>query len=233
MAATFTLEQPPGFSNMDLRVGQPVQLLVSGAIHSKHYTRLIGYVDQEFMMLKVPLDKGRPVLFLDGQMLQVRVFSGLSLYEFESPFLTALNTPRSTMLMGPPQKFKETRMRTHARIKARMPVHIRLAPQVASGSTGYYLDDLSGGGAALYGPQALGQAGDAVQLALSFRLSSTGDDETVELSGKIQSLGSNATPSAKTGEHLHGIQFDTTDPRILLLIYELQNNLQGADATAS
>lgn len=229
MAATFTLEQPPGFSNMDLRVGQPIQLLVSGALPGKYYTRLIGYADQEFMMLKVPLDKGRPVPFLDGQMLQVRVFSGMSLFEFESPFLTVLNTPRNTMLMGPPQKLRETRMRSHARVKTRMPVHIRLAPQVASGSQGYYLDDLSGGGAALYGPQALGQAGDSVQLSLSFRLSSTGDDETVELSGKIQSLGASATPAAKTGEHLHGIQFDTTDPRILLLIYELQNNISSAN----
>lgn len=228
MAATFTLEHPPGFSDMGLRVGQPLQLLITGAVSSKHYTRLIGYVDQEFMMLKVPQDQGRPVPFLEGQKLQIRVFSGVSLYQFESQVLALLHTPRNTMLMSPPLQLQETRMRAHARVKTQLPVHIRRAPAVASGSTGFHLEDLSGGGAAMSGPQALGKAGDTVHVAISFHLSSTGDDETVELTGRIQSLGTHPPQSGRKTSHLHGIQFDTTDPRILLLIYELQNNPKGA-----
>ena len=230
MDPSFPIEQPSGFSDMGLRVGQPLQLLVSGPLPGKHYTRLIGYVDQEFMMLRVPTEHGRPVPFMQGQTLQVRVFSGLSLYQFESQVITQLMTPRNTMLMGPPSHIEETRMRAHVRVKTQLPVQILQAPQVASGSPGFQLEDLSGGGAALTGPKPLGQAGDTVRLGLSFHLSATGDDENVELIGRIQSLGTIPQKPGAGPVHLHGIEFDSTDPRVLLLIYEVQNS-QGGPAS--
>ena len=215
----------PSFSDMGLRVGQPLQLLISGPLPSKHYTRLIGYVDQEFMMIKVPIDKGRPVPFLDEQVVQVRVFSGLSIYQFDCAVIARLMVPRNTMLLGVPRQLQETRMRSHVRVKTQMPVQVLQAPQVAAGSAGFRLEDLSGGGAAITGPRPLGQAGEAVRLSLSFHLSATGDDETVEITGRIRSLG----PASASGtQQLHGIEFDSTDPRILLLIYELQNSRSGS-----
>ena len=218
----------PAFSDMELRVGQPLQLLISGALPSKHYTRLIGYVDQEFMMVKTPIDKGRPVPFLDEQVVQVRLFSRLSIYQFDCPVIARLLVPRNTMLLGVPRNLQETRMRSHVRVKTQLPVQVLQAPQTAAGSAGFRLEDLSGDGATITGPRPLGQAGEAVRLALSFHLSATGDDETVEIEGHIRSVGP-ATPAGTAGNrHLHGIEFDSTDPRILLLIYELQNSPGGS-----
>lgn len=224
MADTSSSPQTLNFSDMDLRVGQPIQLLITGALPSKHYTRLIGYVDQEFMMIKVPFDKGRPVPFLDGQQLQIRVFSGVSLYQFDSPVIAKLLTPRNTMLLGAPQSVQETRMRAHVRVKTQLPVQILQAPLAGANSPGFRLEDLSGGGAAVTGPQPLGQAGEPVRLKLTFHLAATGDEETVEITGRIQSLGTSAAAGSQGSEQLHGIKFDSTDPRILLLIYELQNS---------
>ena len=216
------------FAEMDLRVGQPLQLLIQGALPSKHYTRLIGYADPEFMMVKVPLDKGRPVPFLDGQLLQVRLFSGRSLFQFDSPVLAQLQIPRQTLLLGVAQSVQETRMRAHVRVKTQLPLRVLQAPGVAADSPGFRFEDLSGGGAAVVGPHPLGQAGDAVRLAWSFHLAATGEDETVEMAGRIRTLGP-AGPSGPAAQQLlHGIEFDTTDPRTLLLIYELQNSRGGA-----
>ena len=215
------------FADMDLRVGQPLQLLIQGALPSKHYTRLIGYVDPEFMMVKVPMDKGRPVPFLDGQHLQIRLFSGRSLFQFDSPVLAQLQIPRQTMLLGVAQSVQETRLRAHVRVNAELPLRVLQAPGVPADSPGFRLQDLSGGGAAVVGPRALGQAGDAVRLALSFHLVATGEDETVELAGRIRSLGPAGTGGSADQPWLHGIEFEGTDPRTLLLIYELQNKHGG------
>ena len=217
-----------GFADMDLRVGQPLQLMIQGALPSKHYTRLIGYVEGEFMMVKVPFDKGRAVPFLDGQWLQVRLFSGRSLFQFDSPVLAQLQIPRHTLLLGVAQSLQETRLRAHVRVKTQLPLRILQAPGVAADTPGFRLEDLSGGGAAVVGPRALGQAGDAVRLALSFHLAATGEDETVELAGRIRSLGPVASGGTAPQQQLHGIEFEGTDPRTLLLIYELQNSRGGA-----
>ena len=228
MADTPSHRPTLSFAEMDLRVGQPLQLLIQGALPSKHYTRLIGYVDPEFMMVKVPMDKGRPVPFLDGQLLQVRLFSGRSLFQFDSPVLAQLLVPRQTLLLGVAQSVLETRMRAHVRVKTQLPLGIVHAPGVPAGAPGFRLEDLSGGGAAVVGPRALGQAGDTVRLALSFHLAATGEDETVEIAGRIRSLGPAAASGPAAQQVLHGVEFEGTDPRTLLLIYELQNSRGGA-----
>lgn len=228
MADTPSHRPTLSFAEMDLRVGQPLQLLIQGALPSKHYTRLIGYVDPEFMMVKVPMDKGRPVPFLDGQVLQVRLFSGRSLFQFESPVLAQLLVPRNTLLLGVAQSVQETRMRAHVRVKTQLPLRILQAPGVPADSPGFRLEDLSGGGAAVLGPRALGQAGEAVRLALSFHLTATGEDETVEIAGRIRSLGPAGASGEAAQQVLHGVEFEGTDPRTLLLIYELQNSRGGA-----
>lgn len=230
MADTSSHRPTLSFAEMDLRVGQPLQLLIQGALPSKHYTRLIGYVDPEFMMVKVPMDKGRPVPFLDGQLLQVRLFSGRSLFQFESPVLAQLLVPRNTLLLGVAQSVQETRMRAHVRVKTQLPLRILQAPGVPTDSPGFRLEDLSGGGAAVLGPRALGQAGEAVRLALSFHLTATGEDETVEIAGRIRSLGPAGASGEAAQQVLHGVEFEGTDPRTLLLIYELQNSRGGASA---
>ena len=50
----------------------------------------------------------------------------------------------------------------------------------------------------------------------------------MEIEGRIRSLGPAAAAGTGSERQLHGIEFDATDPRILLLIYELQNSRGGS-----
>ena len=51
--------------DMDLRIGQTVQLITRGKHPSKYYTRLIGHVEHEFIMLRVPVENGWAVPLVD------------------------------------------------------------------------------------------------------------------------------------------------------------------------
>ena len=66
--------KPARFSDMDLRIGQTVQMILSGPVEHKYFTRLIGYVEPEFMMLQVPTDHGWLASVREGQSLAVRLF---------------------------------------------------------------------------------------------------------------------------------------------------------------
>ena len=42
------------FSDMHFQVGQRVQIILEGPIEHKQYTSVIGWVENEFLMLRVP-----------------------------------------------------------------------------------------------------------------------------------------------------------------------------------
>jgi len=180
-------------SNLDLRIGQTLQLIAHGPQPAKHYTRLIGFVEQEFLMLRVPVENGWTVTFDEGQRFDVRVFSGVSLFEFETRLQTLLRVTRT--------------------------------PAGQSEPSAYRLQDLSGSGAALVGPRALGEPGQSLQLGLDFDLAATGTHEELLLGGDIQTVQPLKDASGQVKAYLHGIAFHKVEPRVLLLVYELQKPL--------
>lgn len=207
-------------SDMDLRIAQPVQLITQGLQPRKYYTRLIGYVDQEFVMLRVPVEKGWGVPLEAGQGVDVRVFCGVSLYEFESRIETVLLNPRNYMLLSCPSQIRQTRFRSHERAPCALPVQVLQSPQGPE-PTGFRFQDLSGSGAALVGPKVLGEPGQRMEVAVDFHLSATDTQEHVALEAEIQSVQAVRDQAGQNIGHLHGIRFDQTDPRVLLLVSEL------------
>ena len=208
-------------TDMELRIGQTVQLIVHGQPPRKYYTRLIGYVDQEFIMLRVPVDKGWAVVLDEGQTLEVRVFCGVSLYDFETRLQTLLLHPRNYMLLSCPASIRQTRFRSHERVQCALPVRIAQAPAGQAPHAGFQFQDLSGSGAALVGPQALGEPGQSLRVQLDFHLVATDTQEQVLLSAVIQSVQPLRNASGQTTGYHHGIHFEAVEPRILLLVNEL------------
>ncbi|MEN9888455.1 MAG: hypothetical protein RL559_492 [Pseudomonadota bacterium] len=207
-------------SDMDLRIGQTVQIITQGLHPNKHYTRLIGYVDPEFVMLRVPFENGWAVPLEAGQGLDVRVFCGVSLYDFECRLETLLLHPRNYMLLSCPTQIRQTRLRSHERAPCALPVQVLQSPQ-GPAAEGFRFQDLSGSGAALVGPTALGTPGQGIALALDFELSATGSHERVVFAAEIQSVQALRDAAGQTTGQLHGVRFAQTDPRVLLLVSEL------------
>lgn len=207
-------------SDMDLRIGQTVQLITQGLHPKKYYTRLIGYVDQEFVMLRVPFENGWAVPLEAGQGVDVRVFCGVSLYEFESRLETVLLHPRNYMLLSCPAQIRQTRFRSHERAQCALPVQVLQSP-LGPAPTGFRFQDISGSGAALVGPQDLGEPGNSIEVALDFHLSATDSQEHIVFAAEIQSVQPLRDQAGQTTGQLHGIRFSQRDPRVLLLVNEL------------
>lgn len=222
MSNSAEIAKPARLAELDLRIGQTVQLITHGPQPRKYYAPLIGYVEREFIMLRVPQENGWAVQFNEGQSLDVRVFCGVSLYEFESRLQTLLLNPRNYMLISCPQGIRQTRLRSHERAKCALPVDIVQAPLALSAADGFQFQDLSGGGAALVGPQALGEPGQRLRLQWGFHLSATDSDEQLTLDADIQSVQALRNQAGETTAYHHGIRFDQVDPRVLLLVSELQ-----------
>lgn len=216
------------FSDMDLRVGQRVQLIQDSATAHKHYTSVIGYVENEFLMLRVPQEDGWIVHLNEGMNVEVRLFSGLSIFTFKSHINTMLLNPRNYMLLSFPEDIEETPMRAHLRVRTSLPVEILTSPAGESTLNQFHLHDLSGGGASIIGPQKLGAPEEHLKIGLRFDLQSTGKSEHVELEATIQNVEPvHAENKAGTKtDFQHGIKFKETDARVVLLVHELQQRKQ-------
>jgi len=212
------------FSDMDLRVGQRVQLVSESPVLQKHYVSLIGFVENEFLILRVPQEDGWIAHLNEGMNVEVRLFSGVSIFSFNSRIDTLLLSPRNYMLMSFPDKIQEVRMRAHARVRTHMPVDIIEAASAATKTHGFHLLDLSASGASILGPAALGPVGARIRLGFDFQLESTNQLEHVELNASIQSFGQKPNPEQSGAPLLyqHGVLFDLVDPRMVLLVHELQ-----------
>lgn len=222
MSNSSEIDKNPRLADLNLRIGQTVQLITHGPQPRKYYAPLIGFVEREFIMLRVPLENGWAVQFNEGQSLNVRVFCGVSLFEFESRLQTLLLNPRNYMLLGCPVSIRETRLRSHERAKCALPVRILDAPAALASGSGFQFQDLSGGGAALVGPQPLGESGQHVRLQLDFHLTATDSQEQVTMEADIQSVQPVRNASGQITAYHHGIRFAQVEPRVLLLVSELQ-----------
>ncbi len=219
-------------TDLDLRIGQTVQLIRHGQQPVKHYTRLIGHAEPDFLMLRVPVENGWTITFDEGQSFDVRVFCGVSLYEFETRLQSLLLHPRNYMLMTCPQNIRETRLRSHERAQCALPVRVVQAPRMAGEpqAGAYRFQDLSGSGAALVGPQALGEVGQSLQVELAFSLAATGTQEQLVLGADIQTVQPLRDASGQSAGFLHGIRFHRVEPCVLLLVSELQKPLSHGAA---
>jgi len=208
-------------ADMDLRIGQPVQLVIEATQTYKYYTRLIGYVEPDFIMLRVPMENGWAVPLQAGQSLQVRVFSGVSIFDFDSRIQTVLLHPRNFMLLDCPAHIRQTRLRSHERVKCALPVKVLRTGSGASVAADGLCQDLSAGGAAVVTPEPLGAVGDTLLLDLAFSLQTTGTQEHLQIEATLQSVQPLRNAQGQDSGHHHGLRFSRIEPLIALLVNEL------------
>jgi Flagellar protein YcgR len=212
------------FSDVHFQVGQLVQIVLEGPVQHKQYTRVIGWVENEFLILRVPQEDGWIVHLREGMSVEVRLFSGLSIFTFKSCVNTLLLNPRNYMLMSFPEEILETPMRAHLRVRTSLPVEVLSSELIGHNIGDFHLHDISGGGTSVVGPQKLGEVDSSVKLRLRFDLQSTGKSEEAEMLGSIQNveLVHRGNQSNSHPEYQHGIRFHEPDARVVLLVHELK-----------
>jgi len=216
--------QKAKFSDMRFQVGQRVQLVLEGAGSHKQYTSVIGWVEAEFLMLRVPQEDGWIVHLREGMNVEVRLFSGLSIFTFKSRINTLLLNPRNYILMSFPEDIFETPMRSHLRVRTNLPLEILNSDSTEHNLGNFHLHDISGGGASVVGPHQLGNVDSSVKMRLRFDLQSTGKSESVDMTGTIQNveLVHRANQPHTKPEYQHGIRFHEPDARVVLFVHELK-----------
>lgn len=203
------------FDDMKLQVGARLQLMLQHGSQQKiYYSTLIGFVPGEYLLLKVPHEGGLSVPIREGERVVIRVFSGVSVYTFACNVESVLLSPRNYMHLTFPEAIQVIPLRKEIRVRVDLPAVIKHAARPNETESGTaVLSDLSVTGALVAADVQLGEQGEHISIAFSFRIRPTNQEVRMELGATIRNIQRKKADKQKNAPlFTHGIEFNTVDP---------------------
>lgn len=220
--------QEYAFEHMNLQVGGRLQLITHRTLRPmQHFSTVIGWVKDEYMIVKIPLDNGGPIALTEGDKLTVRVFSGVNVCSFGAVVLRVFQRPLLYAHVTFPANIQGTSLRAAMRVKVDIPA--QLSREDGSHAS-VFLVNLSVSGALLESDQALCREGDAV--LLNFTLLARPDNRQVRIQTRAMVRNIGVANSQKVeGKEVfsYGVQFVELDPAHFTLLQNLTYEAMLAD----
>ncbi|WP_373989146.1 flagellar brake protein [Duganella sp. BuS-21] len=199
------------FEQMNLQVGGRIQFITHRTMKPiQHFSTLIGWVKDEYMIVKVPFENNAPIALNEGDKLTIRVFSGVNVCSFSCMVQRVFPRPLFYAHLSFPVSIQGTSLRTAMRVKVDIPAQVTSA---SGTSTSVFLVNLSVSGALIESPKQL-TAGDD-QVGLSFYLIAQPGNRQVRVNPNATIRNINVVTPA-TGDKpqvfTYGVQFVDLDP---------------------
>jgi c-di-GMP-binding flagellar brake protein YcgR len=90
----------------------------------EHFSSLIGLVKDEFLLVKSPVVRNAPFIFLDGEEVLVRAFTGTVIYTFSSTVMRTFLSPLYYMHLAYPRAVTRAALRSALRVRMRLPATV-------------------------------------------------------------------------------------------------------------
>lgn len=203
------VSQPLQFEAMHLQVGGRIQFITHRTIKPiRHFSSVIGYVRDEYLIVKTPLENGVPVGLAEGDKLTIRVFSGVSVCSFAASVLRVFGRPLHYVHLSFPDVIEGTSLRAAMRVKVDIAAQLtcRDQPQVP-----VHIVNLSVSGALLESPGMLTPDDGGVAMVFMLPAPPERQPMRVEARARIQNV-SMGKPASANGAglaevHTYGVQF--------------------------
>lgn len=211
------------FKEINPQVGARLQMMLqNGAKPSIYYTELIGYVDGEYLIVKMPFENGLSIQVNAGEQVTLRVLAGVDVFTLTSRVKTVFKAPYYYIHLSFPTDIKSIALRGAVRAKVNLPVQI-------NGVTGV-ISDISVTGAAIVADNALGGLNEEALLSFDFPIKPSNQSAHINTSATIRSV--QQLPSKKKDappRFTHGVSFHELDltSQVMLqnLVYESMSRL--------
>ena len=207
------------FEAMHLQVGGRIQFITHRTIKPiQHFSALIGYAKDEYLIVRIPLEGGKPVALAEGDKLTIRVFTGVTVCSFATSVLRIFARPLNYVHLSFPTEIRGTSLRTAMRVK--VDVEAQLTGAEGASAT-VQLINLSVSGALIESAVKLDESQESV--GLSFTLTAQPNHPVaIATRATIKNVSTAKSASAEQMEMFtYGVQFIDLEP----LHYTMLQNL--------
>lgn len=215
------------FEAMNLQVGGRIQFITHRTVKPvQHFSTLIGYVKDEYMIVKIPVADGAPIALGEGDKLTIRVFSGVNVCSFACTVLRLFGRPLNYAHLSFPDVILGSSLRAAMRVRVDTPALLVCADQTA---VSVNLLNLSVTGALVESPTQL--TAEKPNVTLSFSLpGQPGRQVRVKSAATIQNVNVVQPPTGtKAALFTYGVQFVDLEPTHYTMLQNLTYEALIAD----
>lgn len=214
------------FEAMNLQVGGRLQFITHRQVKPvQHFSTVIGWLKDEYLVVKTPIENGAPIALVEGERLTIRVFSGVNVCSFACTVERVFGRPLLYLHLSFPTSIQGTSLRTSMRVKVDIPAQVtaRSGPPANC-----YLVNLSVTGALIESPRKL-PSDDEV--TLEFRLVAPPGNHEVTVCTRAAIRNVNTVQPAPDRHEVftYGVQFIDLDPGHYTLLQNLTYEALLAD----
>lgn len=216
------------FEAMNLQVGMRLQFITHRQVKPvQHFSTLIGYVKDEYIIVKIPTEHGAPITLGDGERVTMRVFSGVNVCSFACTVERVFPRPLFYAHLSFPTAIQGTSLRGAARVKADIPVRIKALGDAATveGS----IIDVSVTGVRIHSAQSLPPDGEEVTLDFMVLPPSGTHAVRIETRAIVRNRTASQAPGDGREVFSYGVQFVDLDPMYYTLLQNLTYEALLAD----
>lgn len=225
------MQQEPGessgahrarFGDLNVRVGARLQLVVSAFGRTSPFaSTLLGYAENEYLIVRTPAEGGLAVRLQTGETLDVRLFTGTHVVEFPTSLLRQFSAPISYWHLSYPEDVRVITLRAAARARVDLGAQ---ANRGGAAAVPVRLADLSALGARVLAPEPLGERGQTLELAFDIPRGPQGATAKIAVAATIRSVKPLAAAGDAPPSYAHGLQFEnlSESDQVLLQNFVLQ-----------
>jgi len=219
------------FESMHLQVGVRLQCITYRRLKPMQYfSTLIGYVKDEYLIVKMPMENGAPIGLVEGERVTVRVFSGVNVCSFACTVERIFGRPLLYLHLSFPAAIHGTPLRTAMRVKVDLPATIAAVTPGAA-ALDCVLANISVNGARIETQHSLVQ--DIGEMELAFTLAPPPDNQPVHVRTRaaIRNI-NNVRADVGAGRQevfAYGLQFIGLEPQHFMLLQNLTYEALLAD----
>lgn len=221
------------FTDINFQVGSRLQMsLQHGAMPVVYYTELIGYVDGNYLIVKIPFENGLSIQVQVDDTAILRILVGVDIYTLTCKIKTIFKSPHYYMHLNFPSEIKSTALRSAIRAKVNLPVRVN---GVAGAGV---ITDISITGAAISADRVLGEINKEALISFDFPVMPANQIVHIHTGVTIRRIQEIAHKKQGVQPKLdHGILFNeiahTSQVMLLNFIYESMNKTPAVKAQST
>jgi c-di-GMP-binding flagellar brake protein YcgR len=200
------------FESLNLQVGVRLQFITYRRIKPvQYFSTLIGYVRDEYLIVRVPVEHGAPVGLVEGERVTIRVFSGVNVCSFACTVERVFDRPMYYVHLSFPDSIQGTSLRAAMRVKVDIQARLETARPGAA-AVDCTLTNVSVNGARIEAPSSLPEDGGEVTLDFAVVPSTFDREVRVRVRAVVRNASTQRRESDGAEVFAYGVQFLDLNP---------------------
>ncbi|MBQ5938956.1 MULTISPECIES: flagellar brake protein [unclassified Massilia] len=201
------------FETLNLQVGVRLQVVTHRSVKPiSHFSTLIGYVKDEYIIVKIPIENGTPIGLIEGERVTVRVFSGVNVCSFACTVERVFGRPLLYVHLSFPTSIQGTSLRGAMRVKTELPARVRSTTQPAAAPIDCTLTNVSVTGARVDSPLPFPHGEEVVGMQFTIAIPAANQETRIDTMAIVRNVTIDKSAASRGEIYSYGVQFLDLDP---------------------